>query len=81
MSTDRRTTLELELGDDPDALMRVLTVLRRRRCRVTSVDFSGPDRHRAGQLVVGLEPPPTHAHCVDSWLANVVGVLGVERVA
>jgi acetolactate synthase regulatory subunit len=72
--------LELELGDCPEALMRVLTVLRRRRCAVTTVEFVAPDRHYRGRLIVGIVPPPAHAHCVERWLANLVDVLKVEAV-
>ena len=66
--------LEVELCGAADELMRVLTVLRRRGCRVTSVDFAAADRHYGGRLRIGLVPPPRHAHCVPAWVENVVGV-------
>jgi acetolactate synthase regulatory subunit len=72
--------LELELGDCPDTLIRVLTVLRRRRCVVTTVEFVAPDRHYGGRLIVGIVPPPAHAHCVEQWLENLVDVRAVESL-
>ncbi len=75
MTTTKR--LSLELAGSPDAVMRVLTVLHRRRCRVTSVDFVAGDRHYAGRLEIGVDAPAAHAHCVESWLAQLVDVTSV----
>ena len=69
--------LTVDLADRPDALTRVLTVLRRRRCQVTSVEFVAPDRHYTGRLIVGIVAPPAHAHCVPAWLENLVEVRAV----
>jgi acetolactate synthase regulatory subunit len=69
--------LTVELANRPEALPRVLTVLRRRRCRVTSVEFVAPDRHYAGRLIVGIVAPRAHAHCVPAWLENLVEVRAV----
>jgi acetolactate synthase regulatory subunit len=70
--------LDLQLAGGGDGLARVLTVLRRRRCRVTSVDFAAGDRHYGGRLVIGVAAPSAHAHCVAAWLENVVEVRAVR---
>ena len=69
--------LNVELGDMPDGLARVLTVLRRRQCLVTSVDYAAPDRHYGGRLVVAVAAPSARAHCVPAWVENVVDVRAV----
>lgn len=76
MTTTRK--LSLELGGAPDAIVRVLMVLRRRRCRVTSVEFVAGDRHYAGRLEIGVAAPAAHAHCVESWLEQLVDVRSVD---
>lgn len=68
----------IEIGDAPDALVRVLALLRRRGCRVLAVDFRAGDRHRRGWLSVAYAPPPRCEHTVAAWLANLVDVTGVE---
>ena len=70
--------LLVHLGDSPDALVRVLMILRRRRCGVTSVDFAQADRHYPGRLVVSILAPPAHAHCVPDWLGKLVDVEMVQ---
>lgn len=72
----RRATLEV--GEAPDVLVRVLTTLRRRGCRVLAVDYRVGDRHRAGRLAVDYAPPPRCEHAVVAWLANLVDVLDVS---
>jgi acetolactate synthase small subunit len=87
--TDRRLlrlagvpqTLTLEVADRPDVLLRVLTTLRRRQCRIRRVDYAAGDRHRPGRLVVAVEAPPAHAHCVEVWLRSLVDVVSVESGA
>jgi len=61
-------------SDAPDALMRVLTTLARRRCEVLEVHFV--DRG----LAVRYVPPPNHAHCVLAWVRNLVDVVDAEAV-
>jgi hypothetical protein len=29
-------------------------------------------------MVIRIEAPPSHAHCVEAWLANLVDVVGVS---
>ena len=75
-----KRVLAIELRDDPDGVMRVLTTLRRRRCRVTRIEFSAPDRHCPGLLVVGIVAPAARAHCVDAWIERLVEVQAVESL-
>ena len=62
----------------PDALPRVLTLLRRRGCELVRVDYTRADRHRPGHLHLVVEargrPHPLHA-----WLLQIVDVLEVEE--
>ena len=71
------TNLELQLGETQDALLRVLGLLQRRRCRVVQVDYVARDRHYPGRLVLCVEAPPGRAGCVERWLANLVDVVEV----
>jgi acetolactate synthase small subunit len=73
--------LELHLGEAQDALMRVLGLLQRRRCRVVGVDYVARDRHYPGRLVICVETPPGRGDCVERWLANLVDVVAVESHA
>jgi hypothetical protein len=72
-----RSVLTIEVVDTPDVLVRVLTTLRSRRCTITHVEYFARDRHRPAHLVVGIEPPRAHAHCVEAWLLNLVDVVSV----
>jgi acetolactate synthase regulatory subunit len=74
-------TLTLEVHDGPDVLVRVLTLLRRRRCEITHVEYLARDRHHPGRLVVSIDPPRAHAHCVEAWLRNLVDVADVHAHA
>jgi acetolactate synthase regulatory subunit len=80
MSTNQRH-LELRLGETQDALVRVLGLLQRRRCRVVQVDFVARDRHYPGRLVICVEPPAGRADILERWLANLVDVVAVESQA
>jgi acetolactate synthase small subunit len=71
-------TMTLEVHDGPDVLVRVLTMLRRRRCEIGRVDYLARDRHHPGRLVVAVEAPAAHAHCVEAWLRNLVDVVDVR---
>jgi acetolactate synthase small subunit len=73
-----RQTLELQITASQEVLVRVLGLLQRRRCRVLQVDYVAGDRHYPGRLLIGVEAPAGHAHCVESWLGNLVDVLGVR---
>jgi len=73
-----KQTLELQITASQEVLVRVLGLLQRRRCRVLQVDYVAGDRHYPGRLLIGVETPAGHAHCVESWLGNLVDVLGVH---
>jgi hypothetical protein len=73
-----RRNLELEITASQEVLFRVLGLLQRRRCRVLQVDYVAGDRHYPGRLSIGVEAPAGHAHCVESWLGNLVDVTGVR---
>ena len=73
-----RRNLELEITTSQQVLVRVLTILQRRRCRVLHVDYVAGDRHYPGRLVIAVEAPAGHAHCVERWLGNLVDVVGVR---
>ena len=79
--TQPNTELALTVRLDPScegALLRVLSTLHRRRCRVTAARFhqddSGSDR-----LALRLFAPAARAAQVELWLASLIEVHGVER--
>jgi hypothetical protein len=79
VATGREQVYDVDLaGTDPEALVRVLTTLRRRRCTITHVAFAAADRHRPARLTIGLEPPAVHGHVVASWLDRLVDVAAVR---
>jgi hypothetical protein len=73
-----RQTLTILAPDVAQALMPVLTVLRRRQCRITRVSFEEGGTVATGHLCVEVACPPRHAHCVAAWVANIVGVQDVK---
>ena len=70
--------LSLETSAQPDVLVRVLTLLRRRGCRIVAVDFRQGDRHRPGRLDVTVIASPRVSHCLERWLLGLVDVTAVE---
>ena len=73
-----RRNLELQITASEEVLVRVLGLLQRRRCRVLQVDYVAGDRHYPGRLLIGIEAPVGHAHCLEAWVGNLVDVLGVR---
>jgi acetolactate synthase regulatory subunit len=71
-------TLTLELCPSADVVVRVLMMLRRRGCTITSIDYAVGDHHFAGRLRIGLRAPARRAHCVEHWVANLVDVVAVS---
>jgi acetolactate synthase regulatory subunit len=72
-------TFDVDLtGQDPAALVRILTTLRRRQCVVDRVDYRVADHHGPGWLTITLTPPRAHDHAVAAWLANLVDVGAVR---
>ena len=73
--TTRHRHLAVETTADPDVLLRVLVLLRRRGCIVRGVDFSAGDRHAPTRLRIAVQSSTRPAHRLEAWLRNVVGVL------
>ncbi len=69
----------LLMTDGPDALVRVLCLLRRRGCTIVCVDFLRGDRHRPGRLDIGVRTDSRAAHRLGAWLLQLVDVLAVEE--
>jgi hypothetical protein len=63
-------------GDD--ALLRVISLLHRRRCRVTAAEFSALPG-TPGRLALRLLAPPAHAGRIEQWLGSLIDVRGVAR--
>jgi acetolactate synthase regulatory subunit len=68
----------LRTTDTPDALTRVLTLLRRRGCDIVRVDYTRADRHRPGRLHVVVEARG-RPHRLRAWLLQMVDVLEVDE--
>jgi hypothetical protein len=65
-------TLELDPGS-PAALLRIVGLLHRRRCRVIEAGYrSRIDRD--DRLKLRIEAPWAHAHCVAAWLSALLEV-------
>jgi acetolactate synthase regulatory subunit len=65
--------LELDVRDDPEALRRIITVCRRRDCRIVSLSYE------AGRMRLGVEAEQdAQAARLRAWLANLVDVLAVR---
>ena len=69
--------VELDRAGD-DALLRVISLLHRRRCRVTAAEFSAPPGAQ-GRIALRLLAPPAHAGRVEQWLGSLIDVRGVAR--
>ncbi len=74
----RPCRLAIETTGRADVLVRALTLLRRRGCRIVAVDFHEGDRHGPGRLEVSVEAPPRVGHRLESWLLGLVDVLEVR---
>lgn len=64
-------SVELQTGSEC-GLLRTLSLLHRRRCRVLEARYwsaAGADR-----LTLRVQAPPRHAHCVEMWLSSLVDV-------
>jgi acetolactate synthase regulatory subunit len=68
----------LRTTDTPDALPRVLSLLRRRGCNLVRVDYTRSDRHRPGRLQIVVEARG-RPHRLQAWLLELVDVLEVEE--
>jgi acetolactate synthase regulatory subunit len=70
--------LALETTGTGDVLVRALTVLRRRGCRIVAVDFHEGDRHRPGRFELAVDAPQRTEDHLESWLLGLVDVLEVR---
>lgn len=70
----------VRLTDEPDAVVRVLTLLRRRRCRIQRIDYDAGDRHRpATWLRVAAVPNGGRPDAIEAWLGGLPDVLELAR--
>ena len=69
--------VELHRAGD-DALLRVISLLHRRRCRVTAAEFSALPDARA-RLALRLLAPAAHAGRIEQWLGSLIDVGAVVR--
>jgi hypothetical protein len=75
--TELHLSLELASGASSSALLRVVSTLHRRRCRVVHASF----RLAAGgrdELDLVIEVPRSHAGRVEHWLRGLVDVRRAE---
>jgi acetolactate synthase regulatory subunit len=61
-----------------DVLVRVLGLLRRRRCRIVAVDFREADAHGPGRFELTVEVPPRADSALECWLLGLVDVVAVS---
>jgi hypothetical protein len=67
------------MGNEPDGLVRVLTLLRRRRCEILGVDYEAGGRGRQPRLRVRVRSLGGRPGSLEPWLRGVVGVREVTR--
>jgi hypothetical protein len=74
--TELALSLELQ-ADSECGLLRALTLLHRRRCRVLEARYvtrpGAPER-----LSLRVQAPPRHAHCLEAWLSSLIDVRAVR---
>jgi acetolactate synthase regulatory subunit len=75
----RERRLRIDVAGDPDVLLRVMVVLRRRGFLVRSVEFRAGDHHAPPRLHMTVAPRTRLDHQLAAWLGNVVGVVAVEE--
>lgn len=73
--TELELSLELHPGSDR-GMLRALTLLHRRRCRVLEVRYGSADG-AFDRLTLRVEAPRRHAHCLEPWLSSLVDVRAV----
>ena len=74
----RPRRLAISTTDREDVLVRVLTLLRRRGCRIVAVDFQCADRHGPGRLEISIEAPGRLEPVIERWLLGLVDVVAVS---
>ena len=79
-SPSTELTLIVEFAEDADdALLRVLSTLHRRRCRVTAAEFDA-DHAAPGRLALRILAPAAYAGRVACWLNSLVDVRRVAAI-
>ena len=74
--------LRIELDPaDQTGLLRVLSILARRRCVVVRAAFAPDERTDANLLQIELDAPLDLGSNVMAWLAALLPVRSVERTA
>jgi acetolactate synthase regulatory subunit len=64
--------LELD-SKSPTALLRIVALLHRRRCRVTEIEYRSRVDGR-DHLDLRVHAPRAHAHCLAAWLSALLDV-------
>ena len=79
-STQAELHLSLELASDASgsALLRVVSTLHRRRCRVLHASFRTAAPHGRDELDLVIHAPAAHAPRVEHWLRSLVDVRRAE---
>jgi acetolactate synthase regulatory subunit len=68
---------ELDVRDDPEALRRILTVCRRRNCRIVALSYESSGTTASDRLRLDLTGDTAQTARAERWLANVVDVLSI----
>lgn len=69
--------LEIDVSDHPDVLQRIVSVCRRRACRIVSLRYAAGGDGELARVALAVEGP--HAARVGRWLEGLVDVLAVRR--
>jgi acetolactate synthase regulatory subunit len=73
----RPRRLAIETTGREDVVVRALTLLRRRGCRILAVDFAASDRHGPGRFEVTVDAPQRAANQIEDWLRGLIDVTRV----
>lgn len=74
--TELALSLELHAGSEC-GLLRALTLLHRRRCRVLEARYDSPPG-APERLSLRIQAPARHAHCLEAWLSSLIDVRAVR---
>lgn len=78
-ATSLALVVELD-GDDDTALLRVLSLLARRRCRVHSATFAPEPARGGAELRLELDVPERLGPNLIAWVSALVAVRSVAGV-
>lgn len=68
--------LELDVVEDPDVLVRIVSICHRRGCRIVSLHY---DRTaRAGLVLLAVDADSPLATRLEFWLSGLIHVLAVR---